>query len=206
MWLNLTSQSYKQWGWDFSPGVLDGVQCVFIFPTRPGHTLSGNKSHPQMSLMPPIQPILSTHLLSNSPSPPRPSLHWLWFSASFPLSSDETVFEGCGITEALGGRNRYASFPLWNVRPFTSGGKRGCCHFQAHFLPGPLQELPTAHLTWSSCQPWQGGSCVALCWPLCSSEPQFFHLENGGNDNTNLAGWLRGKWDESGARGFGFKV
>lgn len=66
----------------------------------------------------------------------------------------------------------------------------------------PLQEL----LSDLHGQHWQGSSSVALLWSPLPSKPQFSHLESGDNDDTNLAVFLRSKWDEGGARGFGFKV
>lgn len=158
-----------------------------------------------MPLPPPIQSVLSTHLLSNSPSPPRHSLHWLWFSASLPLSSDETVFEGCRMqrhwvawtdmflpswkceTVYFRREKRMLSFPSTLFARLASGTPD--CSSHMIFMP-----------TLARCQ---------LCCLVLVSLPiwaSVFSLENGDNDNTNLAGWLRGKWDESGARGFGFKV
>lgn len=47
---------------------------------------------------------------------------------------------------------------------------------------------------------------MALSWWPHPFLPQFSHLENVNNDSTNLARWFKGKWDESGVRGFDFKV
>lgn len=204
--LNLVSQSSKQCGWDLSSGALDQVQWIVNILARLGHMLLEDKRHLQVSLMHSISAYSLTPLAKQVPITFPALPHWLWFSTSFPLSSKEIVLKGSGITVVLGSMNRDASShsEMWGL--FPVGGKRGEGHVQTQLLPGLLQEILSAHLTWSSHQPWWGGSCVALSWWPHPFLPQFSHLENVNNDSTNLARWFKGKWDESGVRGFNFKV